>query len=91
MLIRCCTNSLTYCLFKVFKITYVVVQVHKGVYGFISSTIGHRISGAEITVEGIQFTVKTAKDGDYWRILLPGRYNITVSARGYESYTFEIV
>ncbi|XP_060532890.1 carboxypeptidase D [Cylas formicarius] len=65
-------------------------QVHKGVHGFVSSTIGTRIAHAEIAVEGIDHTVKTAKDGDYWRILLPGKYNVTFAARGYETYTAEI-
>lgn len=66
-------------------------QVHIGVYGVVSTTIGHKIPHAEIIVEGIKHTVKTAEDGDYWRLLLPGKYNITYTARGYEPYTTEIV
>ncbi|KAJ8917356.1 hypothetical protein NQ315_002378 [Exocentrus adspersus] len=65
-------------------------QVHKGVSGFVTSTIGHPIAHAEIIVEGIKHPVKSGKDGDYWRILLPGKYNLTVAARGYESYTSQI-
>ncbi|XP_056640520.1 carboxypeptidase D [Diorhabda sublineata] len=71
-------------------ITY-LEQVHKGVSGFVTSTIGHWIVGAEIMVENIDHVVRTSIFGDYWRILLPGKYNLTVSARGYESYTSEIV
>ncbi|KAL3271051.1 hypothetical protein HHI36_021551 [Cryptolaemus montrouzieri] len=71
-------------------ITY-IEQVHKGVHGFVRSTIGTPISKAEIMVEGISHFVKTGKDGDYWRILLPGVYNLTVTARGYESYTQQII
>ncbi|KAI4454464.1 protease m14 carboxypeptidase [Holotrichia oblita] len=71
-------------------ITY-MEQVHKGVRGFVVSTTSHPIAHAEIIVEGNDHIVKSAKDGDYWRILLPGKYNLTVSARGYESYTKEIV
>ncbi|KAJ8958532.1 hypothetical protein NQ318_002327 [Aromia moschata] len=66
-------------------------QVHKGVSGYITSTIGNAIQYAEIIVEGVKHPVKSAKYGDYWRILLPGKYNLTVAARGYESYTSEIV
>ncbi|CAH1132734.1 unnamed protein product [Ceutorhynchus assimilis] len=66
-------------------------QVHIGVHGFVSSTIGKRIPHVEVIVEGIKHTVKTAKDGDYWRLLLPGKYNITFAARGYESYTTQII
>ncbi|KAK4878716.1 hypothetical protein RN001_011222 [Aquatica leii] len=65
-------------------------QVHKGVHGFVSSTIGRPIMNAELYVEGIDHVVKTAKSGDYWRILLPGKYNLTTTARGYESFTKEI-
>lgn len=41
-------------------------------------------------MDNINHFAKTANFGDYWRLLLPGRYNITVSARGYESYTQEV-
>lgn len=70
-------------------ITY-MEQVHKGISGFVTSTIGHPIRNAEILVEGINHVVKSAQYGDYYRILLPGKYNVTVSARGYESYTQEV-
>ncbi|RZC31872.1 carboxypeptidase D, partial [Asbolus verrucosus] len=65
-------------------------QVHRGVHGFVTSTIGRPINDAKIAVEGIGHFVKSHKDGDYYRILLPGKYNLTVEASGYESYTREI-
>ncbi|KAF5286929.1 hypothetical protein FQR65_LT12388 [Abscondita terminalis] len=67
-----------------------IEQVHKGVHGFVTSTIGRPIVNAELYVEGVDHVVKTAKNGDYWRILLPGKYNFTATARGYESFTKEI-
>ncbi|KRY01998.1 Carboxypeptidase E [Trichinella pseudospiralis] len=35
----------------------------------------------------IEHSVKSAVDGDYWRLLTPGTYNITVLAEGYLSNT----
>lgn len=67
------------------------LQVHKGVSGFVRSTIGHPIADTKVIVEGIQHVVKSGKGGDYYRILLPGLYNITFTAFGYESYTTTIV
>jgi len=41
------------------------------------------ISGALIQVEGILHPVRSVKHGAYWRLLLPGLHNITVTAAGY--------
>lgn len=56
--------------------------MHRGVHGFVVSTIGNPIKNAEVYVEGIDHIVKTTALGDYWRILLPGKYNLTAMARG---------
>lgn len=56
----------------------------------MSSSIGTPISHAKISVENIKHDIYTNEGGDYWRLLMPGRYNITVSAVGYETLTRSI-
>ncbi|XP_031840288.1 carboxypeptidase D svr [Nomia melanderi] len=63
----------------------------KGAHGIVRSSIGTPIPHAKISVDGIKHDIYTAEGGDYWRLLIPGRYNITASAVGYESVTQNIL
>jgi len=65
-------------------------QVHKGVKGFVKDSEGTPIPGAAIHVDDRRKEVLTAKDGDYWRLLLPGGYKVTAAAQGYEPLSKEI-
>lgn len=56
----------------------------------MSSSIGTPIPHAKISVEGIKHDIYTTEGGDYWRLLVPGQYNVTVSAVGYESLTQDV-
>ncbi|CAF4628368.1 unnamed protein product, partial [Didymodactylos carnosus] len=59
--------------------------VHMGVKGFIRDSTTHTgISGALIQIEGILHPIRSVSHGVYWRLLLPGLYNITVTASGYK-------
>lgn len=66
-------------------------QVHRGVYGMIRSSIGTPVPNATITIGEMRYTMRSTQAGEYWRLLVPGRYNITVEAAGFAVHFEEIV
>ncbi|XP_072318667.1 carboxypeptidase D isoform X1 [Eucyclogobius newberryi] len=63
-------------------------KVHMGVRGLVKEAVGgSTITTASIVVEGIHHSITTGMYGDYYRLLLPGTYNITATAPGYISMT----
>ena len=60
-------------------------QVHRGIKGFVRSSDGKPLHKAVIRVDRRNHPVYTAVDGDFWRLLVPGSYNVTASIAGYET------
>uniref|UniRef100_A0AAY4D733 Peptidase M14 domain-containing protein n=1 Tax=Denticeps clupeoides TaxID=299321 RepID=A0AAY4D733_9TELE len=59
-------------------------KVHIGVRGFVKEARnGSALVDARILVAGINHNLTTGRFGDYYRLLLPGTYNITAAATGY--------
>ncbi|KAK7139934.1 hypothetical protein R3I94_012532 [Phoxinus phoxinus] len=59
-------------------------QVHRGIKGVIrDKDTKAGIANAIIKVDGLDHDIRSALDGDYWRLLNPGEYKITVWAESY--------
>ncbi|XP_022710444.1 carboxypeptidase D-like isoform X2 [Varroa jacobsoni] len=61
-------------------------QVHMGIKGLIRNRDSMApVKQATVAVEGIKHNVTSSLRGEFWRLLLPGTYNITVTAPGYKT------
>ncbi|XP_023141458.2 probable carboxypeptidase X1 [Amphiprion ocellaris] len=59
-------------------------QVHRGIKGVVKDKITKQgIADAVIKVEDHDHDIRSAADGDYWRLLNPGEYKVVVWAEGY--------
>ncbi|XP_053507561.1 probable carboxypeptidase X1 isoform X7 [Ictalurus furcatus] len=63
-------------------------QVHRGIKGIIKDKDTKAgISDAIVKVDDIDHHIRSASEGDYWRLLNPGDYTVTVLAEGYVPVT----
>ncbi|XP_047467287.1 probable carboxypeptidase X1 [Mugil cephalus] len=59
-------------------------QVHRGIKGVIRDKITKQgIADAIVKVEDHEHDIRSAADGDYWRLMNPGEYKVEVWAEGY--------
>ncbi|MFC1738501.1 M14 family zinc carboxypeptidase [Planctomycetota bacterium] len=62
--------------------------VHMGIRGIVTDTVSGKPIWADIRVEGVDHPVFSDPNvGDYYRMLLPGTYNLVVTAPGYKRTT----
>ncbi|XP_051253108.1 carboxypeptidase D [Dicentrarchus labrax] len=65
-----------------------IEKVHIGVRGYVKDAIsGAALPNVSIVVEGIRHNLTTGKYGDFYRLLIPGTYNITAVVPGYTTMT----
>ena len=60
---------------------------HLGIKGVVRDQAGQPVQLAVVEVEGIQHNVTSSERGEFWRLLTPGTFTLTVSAQGYQSVT----
>lgn len=65
-----------------------IESAHIGIKGLVvDSATKSPIKGAKVTIEGNSHSVTTSEEGEYWRLLLPGTVQVTISAYGYKNAT----
>lgn len=58
-------------------------ESRRGVRGLVVDALGIGIQGAKLKIVGRDFSFRTSRRGEFWRILLPGDYTLQISAVGY--------
>lgn len=64
---------------------YVELVHTTGMKGFVMDERGRPLEGARIIIENRAKKIKTSKDGDFWRLLVPGNYTVRVAKRKYKN------
>lgn len=56
--------------------------MHRGLRGFVfDGTNQSAVADASVMIESIEHEIKTAASGDFWRLLAPGTYQVTVAKK----------
>ncbi|XP_021916011.1 carboxypeptidase D-like isoform X3 [Zootermopsis nevadensis] len=67
-----------------------ISQAHQGVRGVIRDNNTHQpVLTSGLKIEGRDSYFRTSSRGEFWRILLPGTYQLQVQATGYEPQTIK--
>jgi len=59
-------------------------EAHRGVRGFVFDDTGSPIEGASMKIKDREVGFRSTRHGEYWRILLPGKYTLEVYADNFE-------
>ena len=89
---RFITDSFT--LSSVIASNPLISTVRRGIKGIELRSSGYSLVGITMHFThvpcGLTFCFLSAKDGDYWRLLVPGNYKLTASAPGYLAITKKV-
>lgn len=55
-------------------------QAHIGIKGIVTDENRQPIENAKIIVVGVNHNIVTTDRGEYWRLLLPGKYTVYATA-----------
>jgi len=64
-------------------LNYINLVHTTGIRGFVTDLDGNSLEGVKISVGDRTKKIKTFKDGDFWRLLVPGKYLVRAKKRGY--------
>lgn len=62
-----------------------MLETHRGIYGVVTDQFSRPLADATIHIKGIERDIRSTETGDYWRILLPGEYIVSVSKDKYRT------
>lgn len=62
-----------------------MLEVHRGIYGVVTDPLARPVFNATIHVKGIDHDIHSTENGDYWRLLLPGEYFVSVTKEGFRT------
>ncbi|XP_038599963.1 carboxypeptidase N catalytic chain [Tachyglossus aculeatus] len=65
-------------------------EVHQGIKGMVRDENNNGLPGAIISVSGINHDVTSGDQGDFFRLLLPGKYSVTARVAGYRPETVNV-
>lgn len=62
-----------------------MLEAHRGIYGVVLDQNNRPIANATINIKSNEHQVYSTQYGDYWRLLLPGEYSVSVSKENYRT------